>query len=130
MTGIPESYVTSVLELIAEALIETGNARSNLTDNTGGEFTNDVFEMRSYVWDDESPDASLPNFYFTEFDYYVTWYKYLGRGDESNKSLSFGDAIYMLQRCLTSLHYYEGPGFEQEPLQWDIDPDGPEDDEY
>lgn len=127
MSITPASYVTNVVELIAEYLVATGNARAPITQNVGGEYSNSVFEIRSYDWDDEAPYA--PNFYFVEFGYSLDWYKHIGRGNEASHEISITDAIYMLNRCLTSIDYNEVVPFSED-LTWDPDWGNEPDDEY
>jgi len=117
VTSTVESFVTSVIELIADYLVATGNTRDRATHNVGAEYVNNVFEIRSHNWDDRAPYE--PNFYFSEFDYRVDWYKYLGRGDASSQSLTVQQALYMLNRCLMSIDYNEVAPVPRHPFEWD-----------
>ena len=128
MSTTLESYVTSVINLIGEYLVATGNVRDNPTENVGAEYVNNVFEIRSYNWNDEDPYE--PNFYFTEFGYSVDWYKHLGRGDESSDPLTIQQALYMLNRCLVSIAHNENSPFDDTPLVWDDDWEPDDDDDY
>lgn len=126
MIGTLETYVTSVISLIADYLVASGNTRDKATDNTGAEFENNVFEIRAFNWNDEAPYE--PNFYFTEFDYTVDWYKHLGRGDESSHHLTIDQALYMLRRCIDSIVYQENAPRSPAPLEWNPDWDRDPDD--
>lgn len=76
------------------------------TGNEGSEFENKVFEMRSFCWCDgqRHPDGCPPNFkYKNNKPFEVEWYKYLGRGMETNRDLSADEINVMLNDCLKSL---------------------------
>lgn len=47
-------------------------------DNTGAEYTNDVFTVRAYYWGDDEELVNLPNFEYDGLECY--WYKYATRG--------------------------------------------------
>lgn len=119
MISTTEPYTRAVVELIGWHLVATGNCRDNPAGNVGAEYVNNVFEMRSYNWDDEAPYA--PNFYFVEYDYTLNWYKHLGRGDEASRSLTTAEAIYMLNCCLRSIDYEENVPYDSESVEWDAE---------
>ena len=47
-------------------------------DNTGAEYTNNVFTVRAYYWGDDEELVNLPNFEYDGLECY--WYKYATRG--------------------------------------------------
>ena len=47
-------------------------------DNTGAEYTNNVFTVRAYYWGDDDELVNLPNFEYDGLECY--WYKYATRG--------------------------------------------------
>lgn len=69
------------------------------TENNGSEFVNDAFEMRAFDWSD--PEVYEPNFKYKDFE--VEWYKYLGRGMETNREITPDEINAMLIDCLNSL---------------------------
>lgn len=117
MTGATETYVTSVVDLIADYLVATGHTRDKATENTGAEFVNNVFEIRAHNWDD---DASYePNFYFTEYDFTLVWHKHLSRGTMASGSMTADQALYMLRRCIDSIVYGENVPHDSDGIEWD-----------
>ena len=90
----------------------------------GVNFENDVFMMHEYCWCDQ-PDCPwclacvceteeeclekcsnkeyAPNFHYKPWDFKVWWYKYIGRGVETNKTLTSEQIQEMLLHCLDSL---------------------------
>ena len=83
------------------------------TGNVAGEYKTDVFEMRSYCWNEDSPEAELPNFKCGDFE--ARWYKYLGRGTSMNREIDANDFATMLDRCLASVRSLDRDEFEEEP---------------
>jgi hypothetical protein len=77
----------------------------NPFDNTGEDFKNDVFEVKSYDWgfeyEGKELDKTPHNFSWRDFKVY--WYKYLGRGTKCNRSISNKEIAIMLDECLESL---------------------------
>jgi hypothetical protein len=116
MSTTPESYVISIVHLIGEYLVATRNVRDNPVQNVGAEYRNNVFFIQSYNWDDDAdPEA---NFGFVEYGYEISWYKYLGRGDEANMPLNIFDALYMLNRCIVSIDHNEVVPIPDSALEW------------
>ena len=75
----------------------------NPCENNGACFKNEVFSMNAYNW--LSIDMPTENFSynFKYNDFYVSWYKYLGRSTFQNKSISLDDWAEILSICLKSL---------------------------
>lgn len=70
-------------------------------DNTGEEYSNDVFTVRAYNWNEEE---EKPNFEWGPVRVY--WYKHEGRGNQVFTKIGYDDpAIYglMLDKCIESL---------------------------
>lgn len=89
-------WATSGLNMIAEVIAEYENKGKRrpkygfptLTGNNGGEFVNDVFEMRAYCWCDgygEHENGCPPNFFYKPTGVVMSWYKHAGRGITCNK---------------------------------------------
>ena len=68
-------------------------------ENTGNRWSNDVFEVQAYSWDDE---ISQPyNFKCGEIE--ISWYKYLGRDTTINAEYTEKELIDMYNKCIESL---------------------------
>lgn len=100
-----EHLLEAALASIGHAVwIYTNNVEHdpiNPTENNGSEFTNDTFEMRAFDWSE--PEEYEPNFKYGDFE--VSWYKYLGRGMETNREISPQEINEMLIACLKSLEH-------------------------
>jgi len=74
-------------------------------DNCAAEYENDVFQMRSYCWCDNTREGHEngcpPNFKYGDFE--ARWYKYLGRGSSQNKTLTRDEWRSIYYRCIASL---------------------------
>lgn len=71
-------------------------------DNTGAEYSNDVFSVRAYNWDDDAEEK--PNFECGPIKVY--WYKHEGRGNTIKTKMGYDTpAIYaiMLEKCIEAL---------------------------
>lgn len=76
--------------------------------NTGNHFSTDVFTVRAYDWDwdySESDTPQPPNFVWRDFQ--ITWYKWFGRGMDTNRQITYVELGKMLTDCLKSLHQFE-----------------------
>lgn len=73
--------------------------------NTGEEYSNDVFTVRSYSWDEA--DAIIPNFKYGDFECY--WYKHSHRGlvwyyhHQQGAMPSSEYLEHMLEECIAAL---------------------------
>ena len=56
------------------------------------------FIVEGYSWSDEYEQPF--NFHFKPLDYYVSWYKYLGRSQSCNKKLTDSEYLFMVKRCI------------------------------
>ena len=68
-------------------------------ENTGNRWSNDVFEVQAYSWDDEI--AQPYNFKCGEIE--ISWYKYLGRDTTINGEYTEKELINMYNKCIESL---------------------------
>lgn len=71
--------------------------------NTGNSFKCDAFEVEAYSWNEEVEQK----FNFKWQDVEVSWYKYLGRGTNTNIQLTPDRINEMLESCLEALSRYE-----------------------
>lgn len=71
------------------------------TGNNGTEYKTEAFEMRSYCWDEDSPQAELPNFKCGDLE--VRWYKYCGRGMSMNRAIDANEFFALIDGCLASV---------------------------
>ena len=69
-------------------------------DNTGNRWSNDVFEVEAYSWNDEV--AQEYNFKCGNIE--ISWYKYLGRDTTINGEYSETVIIDMYTKCIDSLN--------------------------
>lgn len=76
-----------------------GESYSNPFENTGAKFSNDVFEVEAYNWDDEV--EQLYNFKCGSFE--MSWYKYFGRGMSMNKEITEKELKEIVDKCIRSL---------------------------
>lgn len=78
------------------------------TGNIKG-YKNNTFEVHAYDWNwdlDDNPNQPEPvNFRWRDLD--ITWYKYCGRGLETNRSVTHDELALMLKECLESLREEE-----------------------
>ena len=73
-------------------------------DNTGEQYSNDVFTVRAYYWGDDETEEEKPNFEWGPIR--IFWYKYCGRGMEIRTKMGFDTpAVYgiMLEKCMEAL---------------------------
>ena len=67
--------------------------------NTGQKFSNGVFHVEAYSWNEEV--AQLWNFRYLDIE--ISWYKWLGRGTSINREITPEEAIDMFDKCLESI---------------------------
>lgn len=73
----------------------------------GQDFENEVFMMHQYCWCEECKWCSegAPNFLFKKTGFFVTWYKYIGRGMNMDpESISSDELGKMFDECVASLN--------------------------
>jgi hypothetical protein len=73
----------------------------------GANFENDVFMMHRYCWC-ESEDCAwcegeAPNFRHKASGFEASWYKYVGRGMETNRKLTVREWADILRACFDSI---------------------------
>lgn len=85
--------------------------------NTGNRFSNDVFEVQAYSWDDENPTEYNFKYYVGDKanikDIEISWYKYLGRDTTVNQLLDSNIYVDMFNNCLDSILKMEEVGFSE-----------------
>lgn len=83
--------------------------------NTGNRFSNDVFEVQAYSWDDDNPTEYNFKYYVGDKanikDIEISWYKYLGRDTTVNQLLDSNIYVDMFNNCLDSILKMEEVGF-------------------
>lgn len=68
------------------------------------DFSNDFFTIRPYWWGDEdSEEASKPNFEVPSENFSLTWYKYPFRGSYASEKLTPKRWNEIIQKCIKSL---------------------------
>jgi len=74
--------------------------KGDWAEKYGTYFENDKFMMHPFCWceKEECPWCSgeKPNFWYKPLDFKVWWYKYIGRGMDTNISLTKGEFNQML----------------------------------
>lgn len=103
-----QSFVEHGLRALGDAVAhKLGDKNSNPCDNSGARFENEVFTMNSYCWccgdTPEHAEGCPPNFYIESLDFDVEWYKYLGRGSNQNKEITYEQWSEIFLKCLNSL---------------------------
>jgi len=94
-------YVESILEAIETRFVLRFGDDDNPFRNTGSSYENKVFEVYAYSWNEEVPQTY--NFRWNGHEFFVSWYKYLGRGMSQNREMSLEEAAKMMDECLDSL---------------------------
>lgn len=84
--------------------------------NAAAAFANDTFAIRAYCWcdgnrhpgPDEGGPGCPPNFHHYATDYRMSWYKYAGRGESTNKPVSVWEMVKIFEDCVASLRRQTG----------------------
>lgn len=63
------------------------------------EFASDLFDLRPYYWGEGENESALPNFHYKPLDIKISWYKFVGRGMNSNLSESPENWSEIIQEC-------------------------------
>jgi hypothetical protein len=93
-------YVAAALEYLAESFFYDKNlSKENPFRNTGARWSNSVFEVRAYDWNEDN----IQTFNFKYKDIEVSWYKYSGRGMSINREVSEKECWEMLKECVESI---------------------------
>lgn len=90
----------------------TGNCgdERNPMSNSGESFKCETFEVNAYDWveTDTPEETEIPyqiNFKWRDLE--VSWYKYLGRGTETNREIKPDEIAAMLEECLAACQKWE-----------------------
>ena len=89
------------LRLIAEAASE--DPKAEWAGKYGTNFENDVFTMRPYHPDQDELGGLPANFSFKALDFWITWYKFIGRDMEMSRELPPSGIAKIIHDCLESL---------------------------
>jgi hypothetical protein len=97
-----KSLVEAVIRTIAEAYEADASAWPS---KYGTEVDNPLFAMRPFCWCEEEicqwcGPQNKPNFHYKPLDFKLWWYKYIGRGMETNRDLTPLECSTMLTACL------------------------------
>jgi hypothetical protein len=92
-------YVTAALEYLANFFYDKVLSSNNPFRNTGARWSNLVFEVSSYDWNEDN----IQPFNLKYKDIKVSWYKYLGRGMSINREVSERECWEMLRECVESI---------------------------
>lgn len=99
--SINDTLIDTFLREFAEKNIEY---EGQWAEKYGVNFENEKFLMHPYCWcekpecpwcESEEEKEAAPNFWYKPLDFKVWWYKYIGRGTKTNKTLSMLDFIKM-----------------------------------
>jgi hypothetical protein len=99
-----EQHVQGAICAIGEAIQAKGLCDgNNPAGNSGAEFVNEVFALRSYCWcdGDRHMDGCPPNFECGDFA--ASWYKHLLRGASQSREISFDEMEAIRRKCIDSL---------------------------
>jgi len=97
------TYVEAALEYLAESFFYNKDISvENPFRNTGWQWSNKVFEVNAYNWDEDK----IQPFNFKYKDIEVSWYKYLGRGMSINREVTEIECWKMLKDCVESILDY------------------------
>lgn len=123
MEELRDAFLNSILCEIGEKNLPQGEL-SGVGEIYGVDIDNDVFMMHPYCWCDKedcswcgevgimpeilrkglnikySETKRSPNFWYKPLDFKVWWYKYIGRGVETNKILTIEQLEEMREKCI------------------------------
>lgn len=92
-------YIEAALEYLANFFYNQELSDENPFRNTGYNWSNDIFDVRAYDWNEEH----IQSYNFKYKDIEISWYKYLGRGMSINRFVSEKECWEMLKNCIQSL---------------------------
>lgn len=113
--GVSTNIDNGLVELTRQLRLKTrkeGGFGLGGQDGYGIEYENKIFSMMPYCWCQENNckwcNENAPNFFYKPTGYKITWYKYIGRGQEQKGKLPKN----WLEKCIKSLWkkgdcYYE-----------------------
>jgi len=120
-----DDALDTLLRVIAEKA--TNDKDGEWAEKYGTGFENDIFMMHRFCWCEQetcgwcgsvgampqlmrdalgvkfSESDRLPNFWYKPLDFKVWWYKYIGRGVETNMNLTKEQMLDMTQKCVASV---------------------------
>lgn len=120
-----DDSLDTFLRMIAEEA--TKDKDGEWAEKYGTDFENGTFMMHRFCWCEEetcgwcgsvgampqlmrdmlgvkfSESDRLPNFWYKPLDFKVWWYKYIGRGVETNMNLTKEQLLDMTQKCVASV---------------------------
>lgn len=81
--------------------------------NTGNTFSNKVFDLAAYSWD----ETKEQKYNFKWKDIEISWYKNVGRSTSVNKDMSSAEIEAMLNDCLQSLEEFDKETEKQDRIE-------------
>lgn len=93
------TYVEVALEYLANFFYNKDISTENPFRNTGWQWSNKVFEVNAYNWDEDK----IQPYNFKYKDIEISWYKYLGRGMSINREVTEIECWKMLKDCVESI---------------------------
>lgn len=97
-----ESLIDSMLRAVGEKYSEDKDAE--WAGKYGTNYENELFAMCKFCWCEKEDckvcNGELPNFHYKPLDFKLSWYKYIGRGVEMNKTLTQTEILEMANTLL------------------------------
>lgn len=100
------------LDTILREVAEKHQQDGEWAEKYGIDVDNEIFMMHHYCWCEkencewcgweDDKQTSSPNFWYKPLDFKVWWYKYIGRGVETNKTLAEEQLKEMREKCLSA----------------------------
>lgn len=99
------------LDTLLRTLGERHQTPGGWGEKYGATVDNEVFMMHPFCWCNEEAcpwcesseqwgEGCAPNFWYKPLDFRVHWYKFIGRGVETNKELTESEFMQMVRECL------------------------------
>lgn len=99
-----ENTEGSLLEAIIRQIDVSHAKDGEWSEKYGTEIDNEVLMMHPYCWCEEDTckwcTGEAPNFRYKPSDLRVTWYKYIGRGMDANRTTNGKELSEILSACL------------------------------
>jgi hypothetical protein len=76
--------------------------------NNGKHFENDIFECKSYIWDEDDIENNDYHFYHKPSGFKIRWYKYALRGAYCNMNITDSQFVDILYDCFNSISIRNG----------------------
>jgi hypothetical protein len=95
----------NILRMIAKT---HGDEEHEWVSKYGTDFENETFMMHRFCWCDKDDcpwcggeaEQDAPNFWYKPTDFKVWWYKYIGRGMETNRPIAIQELSQILNDCI------------------------------